>query len=103
MKHKKKLKSIGGTFPRDLENGKIKNESNKIKKKLEEEIVRNDLKYESGIYVYHFWKFQTKRFFGDDDYNGKVTIGEADQKQSNLLNIVSDFNKRDQPRPKADV
>ena len=31
MKHKKKLESVGGTFPKDLENGKIKNELNKQK------------------------------------------------------------------------
>ena len=100
VEHLQNLQSIEEIFPKDLENSEIKNELNQIKK-LEEEIDRNDLKYEAGKYEYNFQKFQPIRSFGDYIYNPKITISEDDKKYSNLLNIILDFNSKVRPRSKA--
>ena len=59
------------------------------------------MKYESCITLHDFWKFQTIRAFGDHIYNAKITIREADQKQSSHLNFILDFDNIARPRSKA--
>ena len=44
----------------------------------------------------------TIRSFGDNIYNGKIIINEANIKQSNLLNSILEFNNKARPRSKAD-
>ena len=90
MEHEQKIKSIKAIFPEDLENSETINELSKTKQ-IEEEIDRNDLIFEVGKYVYNFRKFQTIRSFGD---NGKITISEANQKQSNFWNVTFDLIMR---------
>ena len=71
-------------------------------KKLDKQINRNGLIYEPRKYVYYFRKFWTKRSFGDNIFSVKITISETDKKQSNLLNVISNFNDKVRPRSKAD-
>ena len=40
--------------------------------------------------------------FGDNVFNGKITISEFDQKQSNLSNIICDFDNKARARSNAD-
>ena len=63
---------------------------------------RNYLIFESSRYVYDFRKFREIRSFGDSYFSEKITIGETDKKQSNLLNAVLSFNNKVRPRSKAD-
>ena len=63
---------------------------------------RNYLIFESSRYVYDFRKFREIRSFGDSNFSDKITIGETDKKQSNLLNAVLSFNNKVRPRSKAD-
>ena len=82
VEHQQKLESIEGILLKDLENSEIKNERNEIKK-LEEQISRNDLKYESSKYKYDFAKFETVKSFGYSIFSGKIAISKGDKKQSN--------------------
>ena len=97
--HWQKLKSIRGVFPKELENNKIKNKLNQVKK-TEEIINRSDVKYEINKYFSDFLKFQTIRSFGNGNFNSKITISEADKKQSNLMNNIIDFDSKVRPRSK---
>ena len=65
-------------------------------KKLEEQINRNDLIYESSKYVYDFRKFRTIRYFRDSIFDGKMTISKADIFIfiSNLLDVIWNFNNK---------
>ena len=63
---------------------------------------RNYLIFESSRYVYDFRKFREIRSLGDSYFSNKITIGETDKKQSNLLNAVLSFNNKVRPRSKAD-
>ena len=38
--------------------------------------------------------FRTIRTFGDDIYNGEITLEEADKYQSDLLNEIKNFNDK---------
>ena len=64
-------------------NEEAKDEFNKIKK-LEKNVDREKLIYHSDKYVYDFRKFKTIRAFGKDIYEGKTTLDQADEEQSNL-------------------
>ena len=57
---------------------------------MKEQINRYDLVYESRNCIYDFRKFRTIRSFGDSIFSGKITINEV--KQSNLLNVILNFN-----------
>ena len=39
-------------------------------------------------YIYVFQKLQMKRPFGDSFFNGKITISQADNKQSKFLESI---------------
>ena len=99
MAHLQKGESTEGVFPKDLESSEIKNKMNETKK-LEEQINRSDLIYESSKQVYDFRRFRT-RFFGDIIVSDKISIRET--AESNLVNvIISNFNNRVRSRSKAD-
>ena len=38
--------------------------------------------------------------FGNDIYKGKITLKEADEYQSNLLNKIKNFNDKTRPQNK---
>ena len=48
------------------------------------------------IYIYDFRKFNTIRTFGEDIYNGKITLEEADEDQSDLADKIIKFTKSDE-------
>ena len=66
---------------------------------MEESIDREKLVYKTDKHTLDFRKFNTIRTFGKDIYNGKITLEEADDCQSDLLNEIKTFN--DKARPKA--
>ena len=99
MEHHQKLKLMEGIFSKDLESSEIKNKINEIEK-FKEQINRNDSIYESCKYVFDFRRFRTIRSLGDSIFNSKITIGEADKKQSNLLDVISICNNIVRPRSK---
>ena len=40
----------------------------------------------------------TIRAFGEDIYNGKITLEEADEDQSDLADKINEFTKETRPR-----
>ena len=60
------------------------------------------MKYETSKYLYDSQQVQTIRSFGDNIYNGKISISEADKKQHNFLNSILEFNNKARRRLKAD-
>ena len=69
-------------------------EINKILK-IEKNVDREKLVYEAGRYKYDFRKFNTIRTFGEDIYEGKITLEEADEDQSDLADTINEFNKKE--------
>ena len=82
-----------------LNNDEAKKELDKIKE-IEKTIDREKLVYRASEYTYNFRNFRTIRTFGRDIYEGKITLKEADEDQSNLLNDIRNF--RDKTRPQND-
>ena len=72
-------------------------ELNKIKE-IEKNIDREKLIYKTNKHTYDFRKFNTIRTFGKDIYNGKITLEEADESQSDLLNEIKTFNDKTRPK-----
>ena len=58
--------------------------------------------YESSKYKCEFRRFRIIRSFGDSIFTGNITISEANEKQSNLLDVILNFNNKFRPRSKAD-
>ena len=58
--------------------------------------------YYSSKEPFDFRIFKTIRSLGDDVYNNKITINEADQKQSNLVEYIMNFNNKTRPKTKDD-
>ena len=52
-------------------------------------------------YVFNFQQFDTISSYGDNYFNGKITVGETDWKQDSLLKII--LNCSSIPRPKVKV
>ena len=52
--------------------------------KIEKNVDIEKLVYEAGKYKHDFRKFNSIRTFGDNIYNGKITLEEADEDQSDL-------------------
>ena len=67
-------------------------------KKIEDTIDREKLVYKSNKNTYDFRKFQTIKNFAKDIYDGKVTLEEADKKQSDLINEINDFINKTRPK-----
>ena len=61
-------------------------------KEIEKNVDREKLVYETG--KYDFRKFNTIRTLGEDIYNGKTTLEEADEDQSDLANKINKFTKK---------
>ena len=67
-------------------------EINKILK-IEKNVDWEKLVYQAGKYKYDFRKFNTIRTFGEDIYNGKITLEKADEDQSDLADEINEFTK----------
>ena len=64
---------------------------------IEKAVDREKLVYRASEYTYSFQNFRTIRTFGIDIYNGDITLKEADEDQSSLLNEIRNF--RDETKP----
>ena len=54
--------------------------------------------YYSSKEPYDFRMFKTIRSFGDDIYSSHITINEADQEQSDLVEYILNFNNKTKPK-----
>ena len=82
-----------------LNNDEPKKELDKIKE-IEKNVDSEKLVCETNEYKCSFKHFRTIKTFGRDIYAGKITLKEADEYQSNLLNEI--WNFRDKTRPQKD-
>ena len=80
-----------------LNNDEGKKELDEIKE-IEKNVDREKLIYETDEYTYSFKNFQTIKTFGRDIYEGKITIKEADEYQTDLLTEIMNFRKNTKPR-----
>ena len=87
MKKQQKLKLTEVVFPEDLESSETKNEIDKIKK-LEERVNKILENFEQ-------WDLMVRVFL-------TVFLEEADKKQGGFSKVLSIFNDKVTPRPKAD-
>ena len=80
-----------------LNNDEPKKELDKIKE-IEKNVDRKKLTYETNEYTYSFKNFQTIKTFGRDIYEGKITIAETNEYQTDLLAEIMNFRKNTKPR-----
>ena len=59
---------------------------------------REKLVYDAGKYTYDFRTFNTIRTFGEDIYEGKIALEEADEDQSDLADQINKFLKETRPK-----
>ena len=78
-------------------NDEAKKEIDKISE-IEKTVDREKLVYRASEYTYSFQNFQTIRTFGRDIYNGEITLKEADEDQSSLLNEIKNFRDKTKPQ-----
>ena len=90
---KDQSKSIEGIFPKGNETNEIKDELSKIKR-YENKAIRDNLFYDLSKKPFDFRTFKTIRSLGDDIYNKRVNIDEADQEQSDLVDYFLIFIAR---------
>ena len=87
-----------GTIPKSaFASDEAKEEINKILK-TEKNVDREKLIYDAGKYTYDFRIFDAIRSFGEDIYNGKIMLKEADKDQSDLADEINGFIKTTKPR-----
>ena len=67
-------------------------------KKVEKNVDREKLIYETNEYTSNFKNFQTIKTFGRDICKGKITIEEANEYQTDLLAEIMNFRKNVKPR-----
>ena len=70
---------------------------NKIKE-IEKNVDREKLFYKSNKNTYNFKNFQTRRTFGEDIYKGEITLEEADEDQSILVDKINNFIRGTKPK-----
>ena len=56
------------------------------------------LVYNASEYTYDFRKFRTIRTFGRDIYDGKISLEEADEDQSDLAGEIENFKNKTRPK-----
>ena len=56
--------------------------------------------YDLSKQPFDFRTFKTISFFGNDTYNNRIDIHEADQEQVDLLDYLFDFNSNTNPKSK---
>ena len=90
--------TIKDVIPNDaLNNDEAKKEIDKIKE-IEKNVGSYKLSYETNEYIYSFKNFRTTnnfqpKEFGRDIYEGKITIEEADEYQTDLLTEIMNSKK----------
>ena len=90
--------TIEDVIPKNaLNNDEAKKELDKIKE-IEKNVDREKLIYETNEYTYSFKNFQTMKTFGRDIYEGKITIEQANEYQTDLLAEIMNFRKNTKPR-----
>ena len=67
-------------------------------KKYKKYVDREKLIYKADEYTYSFKNFETIKTFGQDIYEGKITIKEADEYQVSLLTEILNFRKNTKPK-----
>ena len=72
-------------------------ELNKILR-MEKDVDREKLVQDTGKYTYDFRTFNTIRTFGEDIYDGKITLEEADEDQTDLADKINEFTKEERPK-----
>ena len=96
FKPKEQTKSSEGIFPEPYESVEIKIELNKVKE-YEKKVNRDNMICYSTKEPFDFRVFKTIGSFGDEIYSSKITISEADQQQSHLveyiLNLIIKLNQ----------
>ena len=81
LKFNKKL-AIEDVIPEGpLNNDEAKRELDRINE-IEKTVDREKLIYKTKECIYSFKNFQTIKTFGRDIYNGKITLKEADEDQT---------------------
>ena len=94
-------KSIEGIFPKGNETEGIKDELSKIKR-YENKAIRDNLFYDLSKQPFDFRIFVTIRSLGDDIYNKRVNIDQANQEQSNLFDYLLHFDSKTKPKSKKE-
>ena len=61
-------------------------------------VDRESLVYKTNKQTYSFKHFRTINIFGRDIYNGKTTLKEVDEDQSNVSVEIMDFKKKARPQ-----
>ena len=69
---------------------------------MKKKVNRNNIIYYSSKKPFDFNVFKTIRSFGENIYNGKITINEANQEQADLLEYNSNFNNKARTKNKDD-
>ena len=67
-------------------------------KEIEKHVDREKSIYKTFKHTYDFREFKTIRTFGESIYNGKITLEEADESQSDLLGEIKNFNDKTRPQ-----
>ena len=90
--------TIEDVIPKNaLNNDEAKKELDKIKE-IEKNVDREKLIYKTNEYTYSFKNFQTIKTFGRDIHEGKITIEESNEYQTNLLAEIMNLRKNKKPR-----
>ena len=99
MNLKDQPKPTEGIFPKGNKTEAINDELSKIKR-YENKAIRDNLFYDLSKQPFDFRTFKTIRSLGDNIYDKRVNIDEADQEQSNLFDYFFDFNSKTKPESK---
>ena len=89
--------TIRNIIPENILNDEAKKEIDKISE-IEKTVDREKLVYRASEYTYSFQNFRTIKTFGRDIYNDQITLKEADEEQSSLLNEIRNFRHKTKPR-----
>ena len=76
---------------------KQKNSLIKLKKQ-KKNVEREKLIYKTNEYTYSFKNLKTKKTFGRDIYEDKITLEEAEKYQTDLLVEIMSFRKNTKPK-----
>ena len=74
-----------------MNNDEAKKDLDRIKE-IEKTVDREKLVFRASEYTYNFRNVQTIRTFGRDIYEAEITLKEAHEYQSNLLNESRNFD-----------
>ena len=90
--------TIEDAIPKNaLNNDEAKKELDKIRE-TEKIVDRQKLIYETNEYTYSFKNFRTIKTFGRDIYEGKITLENSNEYQTDLLAEIINFKKKTKPR-----